>query len=94
MRSGHATALRAFDEIVIPAAQRFAPAMILVSAGFDAHYKDPLARLTFQSPTYHALAMRLKALASRLCGEPWPAHMPVTCSADMHGHCCCVEQQS
>ena len=86
VRSGHESALWAFNQLVVPAAERFGPDLILVSAGFDAHYKDPLARLTFQSPTYHALAVQLKALANRLCGAPrlhdsvihWPCHAACT----------------
>ena len=80
VKSGHQAALQAFDQIIAPAAQRFQPAMILVSAGFDAHYKDPLAKLTFQSPTYHALAGRLKTLANRLCGEPLSSRKPYALS--------------
>ena len=72
--SGHQAALAVFDQIVAPAARRFRPDLLLVSAGFDAHYKDPLAKLTFQSPTYHALAVRIKALATELCGAPQAAH--------------------
>lgn len=32
-----------FDKIIIPIMNQFKPDIILVSAGFDAHYKDPLA---------------------------------------------------
>jgi hypothetical protein len=35
--------LAAFDEVVAPAAQRFQPDILLVSAGYDAHWRDPLA---------------------------------------------------
>jgi acetoin utilization deacetylase AcuC-like enzyme len=36
---------RVFDEILVPAARRFKPNLILVSAGFDAHWADPLAHM-------------------------------------------------
>jgi hypothetical protein len=39
-----------------------------VSAGYDAHWRDPLAGLQMRSSTYHRLARQLKALADRLCG--------------------------
>ena len=65
--SGHRAALKAFDEIVIPAAERFRPDMIIVSAGYDAHLLDPLASLQFTSSTYHSLCQRLRQLSHHLC---------------------------
>ena len=35
----------AFDEVVVPLAEEFAPSWLLVSAGFDAHRADPLTDL-------------------------------------------------
>lgn len=32
--------------------------MILVSAGYDAHWRDPLAGLTYRTGTYHRLSAR------------------------------------
>ena len=34
---------KAFEEILVPVAAEFAPQLILISAGFDAHEADPLA---------------------------------------------------
>ncbi|HWE55277.1 MAG TPA: histone deacetylase [Acidimicrobiales bacterium] len=39
----------AFEEIVAPVVDRFGPTWVLVSAGFDAHRKDPLAALEWSS---------------------------------------------
>lgn len=39
-----------------------------VSAGFDAHWRDPLEQLNFQSATYHKLVSGLRDLADELCG--------------------------
>ena len=44
-----------------------------VSAGYDAHWRDPLAGLQMRNSTYHRLATQLKALADRLCGAQVPA---------------------
>lgn len=66
--AGHEAILAAWEEIVEPAARRFKPDIILVSAGYDAHWRDPLGGLLFASATYHALGGRLKALADELCG--------------------------
>ena len=65
--SGHAAAVAAVEDIVLPALRRFQPDLILISAGFDAHYKDPLECLQFQSATYHTLARMLFQAAEELC---------------------------
>jgi acetoin utilization deacetylase AcuC-like enzyme len=56
------------DEIIAPAAARFAPDMLLVSAGFDAHWADPLASLQLSTTGYFRLAQKLVALAEQFCG--------------------------
>ncbi len=61
-------ALAVFDQVVAPAARRFRPDIILVSAGYDAHERDPFQLLQYASADYHALAVRLRALAGELCG--------------------------
>ena len=38
-----------FDELLRPIADRFAPDLVLVSAGFDAHRLDPLAQMQVTS---------------------------------------------
>lgn len=56
------------DEVIAPAAQRFKPDIILVSAGFDAHYQEQIAGLQFTNRTYHKLAKDMRRLADELCG--------------------------
>ncbi len=46
----------AFDRIVTPAVEAFAPTWVLVSAGFDAHRGDPLADLSLSAGDFAALA--------------------------------------
>ncbi len=48
--------LRAFDELVGPVVEAFAPSWVLVSAGFDAHRADPLADLALSAGDFAALA--------------------------------------
>jgi hypothetical protein len=57
-----------FQEIVAPAAWRFQPELILVSAGYDAHWDDPLAYMQLSIGGYAAIAQALKDLAEELCG--------------------------
>jgi len=65
---GDAGMLRAYDEIVLPVLDRFAPDFLLVSAGYDAHADDPLAGLTVSTAGFDYLGRLLIAAASRLCG--------------------------
>jgi acetoin utilization deacetylase AcuC-like enzyme len=55
-------------QVVIPVARRFAPNLILVSAGFDAHWDDPLAGLGLSLGGYAWITRTLVSLAEELCG--------------------------
>lgn len=57
-----------FDEIVWPAARRFKPQLIIVSAGFDAHWTDPLAMMRLSLTGYAHLSHELVRMADELCG--------------------------
>jgi acetoin utilization deacetylase AcuC-like enzyme len=52
------------DRIILPAGRRFRPDMLLVSAGFDAHWADPLASLQLSCTGFFRLACKLAELAS------------------------------
>jgi len=58
---------RILAEVVMPAAWRFQPQLILVSAGYDAHWDDPLAYMQLSIDGYTAIARALKDLAGELC---------------------------
>jgi len=64
--SGDEEYLRAFDHAVAPALERFAPDLVIVSAGFDAHEHDPLAGMRVTADGFRELARRTRALAPRL----------------------------
>lgn len=130
LHSGQVAAQRAFERVVVPAARRFGPELIIVSAGgrrappasyppglpvlfgsantwsssctarprnmliwacpcmrmklparaicpltvhdlsagYDAHWQDPLEQLQLQSATYHWLGAAVRQLAAELCG--------------------------
>jgi acetoin utilization deacetylase AcuC-like enzyme len=65
---GDAGFRRIFSEILDPLAERFRPDMILVSAGYDAHWNDPLASLCLSLGGYWEMVRSVAALAGRLCG--------------------------
>ena len=56
--------LQAFDEIVAPVAERFAPTWVIVSAGFDAHRDDPLTDMGLAAGDYGPLTGRVLSLVS------------------------------
>jgi acetoin utilization deacetylase AcuC-like enzyme len=60
--------LQAYREVCAPVVRRFAPQLILVSAGFDAHFADPLAQMVVNTGTYYEIASLLRGLAEELCG--------------------------
>jgi acetoin utilization deacetylase AcuC-like enzyme len=66
--SGDAEYARVYDEIVVPLGRRFSPQLILVSAGFDAHWADPLASMCLSITGYAGIARRIKQLAEETCG--------------------------
>jgi len=58
----------AYEEIVLPAIDRFAPELILISAGFDAHRADPLASLELEAEDFGWVTERLVEMAATHCG--------------------------
>lgn len=58
----------AYEHVVLPAVERFAPDLIMVSCGWDAHIRDFLAPLSLSTAGYAAIASRVLALADAICG--------------------------
>ncbi len=56
-----------FKTLVIPVVDQFRPALILISAGYDAHERDPLARMRLSTAGYAALTKSLCDAADRNC---------------------------
>jgi len=61
--SGSAELHQAWTQDIEPALRAFQPQLILVSAGFDAHYLDPLAGLNFREEDYGWLTEQIQAVA-------------------------------
>jgi acetoin utilization deacetylase AcuC-like enzyme len=60
--------LRVFDEVLEPVARQYRPEFILVSSGFDAHFRDPLGGMRVTEGGFAALARRVKRMAAECCG--------------------------
>lgn len=56
-----------YREAAIPVLEQFRPELMLVSAGFDAHERDPLAGMRMTADGYGQLTTRLIAAADKLC---------------------------
>jgi acetoin utilization deacetylase AcuC-like enzyme len=65
--SGDVTYLRITDEIIRPAVENFRPEMLFVSAGFDAHWSDPITSLGLSSRGYFEISKKLVTLAEEHC---------------------------
>lgn len=55
------------EGIIKPTVEAFKPEMIFVSAGFDAHWSDPLTSLGVSSAGFYAISKRLVELAAEHC---------------------------
>ena len=55
----------AFKSRVLPALQDFSPDLILISAGFDAHHRDPLAQINLVGEDFDWATGRLMEVADR-----------------------------
>lgn len=65
--SGDEEFLAAWEMTIVPAVREFAPEMILVSAGFDAHAADPLAHLEVSDEGFDRVCRLLRATAEEIC---------------------------
>ena len=58
----------AFSTVVVPVLEQFEPDLILVSAGFDAHERDPLAGMRLRTEAFAAMTADLRRVADQCCG--------------------------
>jgi acetoin utilization deacetylase AcuC-like enzyme len=65
--AGDADILRAYNEVLVPAARKFKPDFILVSAGFDGMRNDVLGRFDITPQGYAAITRVLVKLADEMC---------------------------
>ena len=66
--AGDKTYKRIADEIFVPFIQSFKPELILVSAGFDAHWNDPITTLGLSTAGFYMLSKKLVDMAEEHCG--------------------------
>ncbi len=67
-RDGGPAFRAAWSEIILPALDAFAPGLLIVSAGFDAHIADPLAELRLELGDFAWITEQLVTVADKHCG--------------------------
>lgn len=65
--SGSREFREAFNSRILPALDNFRPDLILISAGFDAHYLDPLAQINLDEMDFDWATGKLMERAERFC---------------------------
>jgi acetoin utilization deacetylase AcuC-like enzyme len=58
----------AFENVILPQLTKFSPELIIISAGFDAHYRDPLASLNLKAEDFDWVTRKLMDLANSTAG--------------------------
>jgi acetoin utilization deacetylase AcuC-like enzyme len=64
---GDAEYEQVFEQVTVPAARRFEPQLILVSAGYDGHWADALAMMQLTVTGFARIAGIIKGMADELC---------------------------
>ena len=65
---GSAKFRSAFENLILPQLTKFSPELIVISAGFDAHYRDPLASLNLKADDFGWVTRKLMDLADKTAG--------------------------
>ncbi len=65
--SGDEQYLAVFNEVIVPVVRRFRPQLILVSAGYDAHWSDRLAMMELSVTGFATMDRIIKNLTDELC---------------------------
>jgi acetoin utilization deacetylase AcuC-like enzyme len=66
--SGDAVYARAFERVILPVVESYAPNLVLVSAGFDASARDPLAQMELSTNAFGWMARELARVAGGSAG--------------------------
>jgi acetoin utilization deacetylase AcuC-like enzyme len=65
---GSAQFRSAFENAILPELTKFAPELIIISAGFDAHMRDPLASINLRAEDFGWVTQKLMDAADRSAG--------------------------
>ncbi len=65
--AGSAEFRNAYQNAILPVLRHFSPELLIISAGFDAHARDPLAQLNVQTDDYAWVTRQLMDVADECC---------------------------
>jgi acetoin utilization deacetylase AcuC-like enzyme len=65
---GSAKFRAAFENLILPQLTKFSPEIIIISAGFDAHYRDPLASLNLRAEDFGWVTRKVMDVAETSAG--------------------------
>lgn len=65
--SGRKEIFGCFEHLLLPAAQKFRPGLLLISAGFDSRINDPLGQFLLTDNDFADLTVLLMEFADRFC---------------------------
>ncbi len=77
---GDAAYARVFEEVLLPAGRRFRPQLVLVSAGYDPHWADPLAGMAVSVRGFAGMALAVRQVADEFC----PGRLVLTLEGGYH----------
>ena len=58
----------AFENLILPQLRKFSPELIIISAGFDAHFRDPLASLNVKAEDFGWVTRKVMEVADTSAG--------------------------
>ena len=65
---GSAAFRQGYQDDILPALRAFNPEFLIISAGFDAHARDPLAQINLKTDDYDWVTGELLSVADACCG--------------------------
>jgi acetoin utilization deacetylase AcuC-like enzyme len=65
---GSAQFRSAFENVILPQLTKFSPELVIISAGFDAHHRDPLASINLRAEDFGWVTRKLMDLADATAG--------------------------
>ena len=58
----------AFEALILPRLRAYSPELLIISAGFDAHHRDPLASLNLRADDFYWVTRQLMDVADKTAG--------------------------
>jgi len=65
---GSAQFRSAFENAILPQLKKFSPELVIISAGFDAHHRDPLASINLRGEDFGWVTQKLMDIAEQSAG--------------------------